>query len=229
MDWREFIGLAATTVIVLALYQKDSMKLRKLNLVGSILMVIYGLLIGALSVWILNGICGLVNLVRIYQGERNYALGAVIVGYQGVGKSTLSSKSYEFIDLESSSFFVDGVRSNDWYIPYCNIALALANQGYIVFVSSHKVVRDQLKKTAWNADVCVYTVSPDAELRDGWIDKLRERYISTKSEKDWKAYRNAEDRYYDNIEEIRDSSFVNICIHSMDYDLESLIRSEVQK
>ena len=70
----------------------------------------------------------------------------VIVGYQGIGKSTLAKNRNGFIDLESSNFFVNGERSPDWYIPYCEIALDLSKQGYDVFVSSHKVVRDELKK-----------------------------------------------------------------------------------
>ena len=32
----------------------------------------------------------------------------IIIGYQGVGKSTLANKDDKFIDLESSSFWVKG-------------------------------------------------------------------------------------------------------------------------
>jgi ABC-type proline/glycine betaine transport system ATPase subunit len=58
--------------------------------------------------------------------------GKVVVGYQGIGKSTLAFHNNRVIDLESSNFFVDGERPANWHIIYCNIARALCKQGYIV-------------------------------------------------------------------------------------------------
>ena len=40
----------------------------------------------------------------------------VVVGYQGIGKSTLAAKDKDFIDLESGSFFVNGDRSYNLWI-----------------------------------------------------------------------------------------------------------------
>ena len=57
----------------------------------------------------------------------------IISGYQGIGKSSLAG-SHNCIDLESGNFWIDGVRDNDWYKPYCKIANHLSEQGYIVFV-----------------------------------------------------------------------------------------------
>ena len=65
----------------------------------------------------------------------------IVIGYQGIGKSTLANKDLRFIDLESGNFWVDGKRADDWYKPYCQIAEHLSRQGYIVFTSSHEVVR----------------------------------------------------------------------------------------
>lgn len=61
----------------------------------------------------------------------HYGTGQIVVGYQGVGKSTLAYHNRSVIDLESSNFFVDGKRDEKWYIPYCNIARSLARQGYL--------------------------------------------------------------------------------------------------
>ena len=69
--------------------------------------------------------------------------GLVIIGYQGIGKSSLAGWN-KCIDLESGNFFVGNKRADDWYIPYCQTALNIANQGYTVFVSSHKEVREFL-------------------------------------------------------------------------------------
>ena len=46
----------------------------------------------------------------------------IIIGYQGIGKSTLAGKDNKFIDLESGNFWVNGERVENWYIPYCQIA-----------------------------------------------------------------------------------------------------------
>jgi ABC-type phosphate/phosphonate transport system ATPase subunit len=42
--------------------------------------------------------------------------GIIIVGYQGIGKSTLAYHNKRVIDLESSNFFVNGERSKDWHV-----------------------------------------------------------------------------------------------------------------
>ena len=142
----------------------------------------------------------------------------IIIGYQGIGKSTLAGKN-NCIDLESGNFWVDGKRADDWYIPYCQIANHLSEQGYTVFVSSHEVVRNELKKS----DQKVYVVCPHLYLKDEWITKLKERYEATGLEKDFKAWKNAEDRYDENIKEILGSGFDSYCIHNMNYELEDII------
>ena len=64
----------------------------------------------------------------------------IVIGYQGIGKSTISHASKgNFIDLESGNFWVDGKRDPEWFKPYCQIALHLHKQGYVVFTSSHEV------------------------------------------------------------------------------------------
>ena len=42
----------------------------------------------------------------------------IVIGYQGIGKSTYSNKDITCIDLESGNFWVDGVRLDDWYKVY---------------------------------------------------------------------------------------------------------------
>ena len=145
----------------------------------------------------------------------------IVVGYQGIGKSTLSNAASKCIDLESGNFWVDGKRADDWYKPYCQIANHLSEQGYVVFVSSHEVVRKELEKV--NEFVCV--VHPSLNIQDEWIAKLKNRYMQTKSDKDYKAYMNAKDRYRDNIIELMTSPFVSYEINSMDYDLKDVVKT----
>lgn len=143
----------------------------------------------------------------------------IIIGYQGIGKSTLAG-NYNCIDLESGNFWVDGKRDENWYIPYCNIAEHLSKQGFIVFTSSHQVVRDRLA----NSEEKVFCVFPSVVLRKPWIQKLKERWERTKLDKDYKAYMNAEDRYADNIIELLDFKNTWI-IHSMNYDLLEIVKN----
>ena len=80
----------------------------------------------------------------------------IIVGYQGIGKSSLAGVG-NCIDLESSNFWINGKRDPEWYKPYCKIADHLSKQGYTVFTSSHEVVRRELM---FCTDEPVYVVFP---------------------------------------------------------------------
>lgn len=139
----------------------------------------------------------------------------IIIGYQGIGKSTLARCNLNYIDLESSNFWIDGKRADDWYKPYCKIAEHLSRQGYIVFVSSHKVVRDELKNCSETVMCCV----PTLELKDFWVNKLFERFAKSQASKDYKAWKNAEDCYEENIKDIADSGFPMIWIDDSEYNL----------
>jgi ABC-type oligopeptide transport system ATPase subunit len=139
----------------------------------------------------------------------------IIIGYQGIGKSTLSQSNIRYIDLESGNFFIDGYRAINWYEIYCNIAEHLSQQGYTVFVSSHKAVRDRLKRSKERV-VCCF---PSLELKHEWINKLYERYKESGLTKDCKAYKNAKQRYTENIYEIKNEGFENIMLTSMNYNL----------
>ena len=71
--------------------------------------------------------------------------GLIIIGYQGIGKSTAAKHIPNSIDLESSLFKIDNKRHEDWYMVYAKIAVNLARQGYIVFTSSHKKVVKEIE------------------------------------------------------------------------------------
>ena len=158
--------------------------------------------------------------------------GVIISGYQGIGKSTLVNERLRvenmFIDLESSNFFIEDsngekVREENWYKAYGNIALSLAEQGFIVFISSHKVVRDYVEKQA-KGKAKLLLIYPNEELQEPWIQKLFHRSITTGLEKDYKAYMGAKTFYLDNIKNLREQECWNkIEIDKMDYDLYSMI------
>ena len=146
--------------------------------------------------------------------------GVIYVGYQGVGKSTVAKKHVSYIDLESGNFWVDGYRQEDWYKVYCAIAKHLMQQGKNVFLSSHEVVRNELKRLGCPATI----ICPSIELKDSWVERLRLRHAKSMEGKDFRAFKNAEDRYTENIQELlSDTYFDHLVIDSIPYDLYKLL------
>lgn len=143
----------------------------------------------------------------------------IIIGYQGIGKSTLAGID-GCIDLESGNFWHNGVRPDNWYVFYCQIAEHLSQQGYTVFVSSHEVVRNRLKKYTKEP---LHIICPAVELEEVWIDKLKKRFEHTKTEKDYKAWMNAEDRYTENIKELLNSGISFTILTDMNYSLKDIV------
>lgn len=143
----------------------------------------------------------------------------IIIGYQGIGKSTLAKDSLEYIDLESGNFWVNGERDEQWYKPYCNIANHLSAQGYTVFTSSHKEVREELK----NSSEIVKIIFPSLGLKTDWLIKLTNRYNESMLEKDYKALINASLYYEDNINDLMNEPFDKIVIDNINYNLRELI------
>lgn len=146
----------------------------------------------------------------------------IIIGYQGIGKSTLAKDSWKYIDLESGNFWINGERDEQWYKPYCNIANHLSAQGYTVFTSSHKEVREELK----NSSEVVKIAFPALELKTDWLIRLTNRYNESMLEKDYKALINASLYYEDNINDLMNEPFDKIVINNIDYNLKKLIEEE---
>ncbi len=152
--------------------------------------------------------------------------GMIVIGYQGIGKSTVASKRDGIVDLESSSFKVDGERNENWYIIYCRIAVSLARQGYIVLISSHECVRSELRKYDPEDKYTVVVICPHYTLMDQWIQRLYNRYIQDRSTKNYAAWKDAEAHFMESIQSLTQGVvFSIIFLNSMDYDLGSLITS----
>lgn len=150
----------------------------------------------------------------------------IVIGYQGIGKSTLAKKLGSFIiDLESSWMKVNGERMRNWADIYCQIAAGLSQQGFIVMVSSHAIVQSILA----HCPEKVMAIYPSLDIKDEWIERLRVRYEDTGKEKDLLAWRSAEEGYVDQIGVLRLSPFVKREISDMDYDLLSFILDESSK
>ena len=77
-----------------------------------------------------------------------------------------------------------------------------------------------------NCSERVIAIAPSIELKDQWIEKLKNRYEASKLDKDYRAYMNAVDRYTENIKEIA-KDCDTVFIRSMTYDIASLIEAHL--
>ena len=154
----------------------------------------------------------------------------IIIGYPGVGKTSLAGRYRQYIDLESSHFNdAFGEKPSGWFIPYCKVAEDLSKQGYRVFVSCHKEVQEYFSKS----NEYVIVLYPTIELKEQWLDRVERRFENDPSMKNKKAMENVE-KYWDiQINSLRNSPFENKLVlkdmnYTLDTEIDSVIWSEHQ-
>lgn len=147
--------------------------------------------------------------------------GLIVIGYQGIGKTSLASDiSNRVIDFESSLFKnSSGYRDPDWYKIYCRQAVSIAKQGFIVCTSSHITVSDEFRIIN-DPQVDILLVYPSLELKELWIQKLAVRSITNPSEKNTAAFLNAYGTYDSSIRDLsRIGYFNHLELDDLDYNL----------
>lgn len=142
--------------------------------------------------------------------------GAIIIGYPGIGKSTLARDTNGYIDLDSGNFHD---KNDTWYLLYCSVAVNLAYQGYTVMISSHKCVQDFFRINKYYFPFEVYVCFPCLALENEWINKLKARSEDA-------AWRRASTCYSKDILDMMISGFPMITITSMGYFLKELIEEK---
>ena len=156
----------------------------------------------------------------------------IIIGFPGIGKSTLAYNNDKFVDLESSYFKPVNNRNDDWVVDYCKLAELLSKNGSIVFISSHKAVRDYIAKM--RTDELVACIFPSERIREQWVKKLEDRYMNSREsckisfydlDKDYRAFIRARDHYDDDIRELYSDDGIPYkwVITDINYDLEEEI------
>ena len=61
----ELIGITATIFVVLSFTFTSEKKIRLVNIVGAILFLVYGFVIGALSIWVANGCLIVIHIYKL--------------------------------------------------------------------------------------------------------------------------------------------------------------------
>lgn len=151
----------------------------------------------------------------------------IIIGYPGIGKTSLAGRYNQYIDLESSNFNdAFGLKPDGWFIPYCKVAEDLSKQGYRVFVSCHKEVQEYFNKS----DEYVMVLYPDIELKEQWLNRVKGRFENDPSMKNKKAMENVE-KYWDiQINSLMNSPFENkLVLKNMNYTLDNEIDNFILK
>lgn len=151
----------------------------------------------------------------------------IIIGYPGVGKTSLAGRYNQYIDLESSNFNnVYGEKTEGWHIPYCKVAEDLSKQGYRVFVSCHKEVQEYFNKS----NEYVIVVYPAIELKEQWLDRIKKRFENEPSIKNDKALESVDKYYNIHIKSLMNSPFENkLKLKDMNYTLDNEIDNVVLK
>ena len=148
----------------------------------------------------------------------------IVIGYQGIGKSTLCQFEKGYIDLESSCFRrINGHRAVDWAETYAQIAEMLSRQGYTVMISSHLAVQ----KALYKSHEYVVAVFPALDIRDLWVEKLKNRWNNSGEEKDRRAYMDAAYNYDKEIGVLMESPFDKGIIENLDYKLFDILWKKV--
>lgn len=151
----------------------------------------------------------------------------IIIGYPGVGKTSLAGRYSQYIDLESSHFNdVLGEKRSGRFIPYCKIAEDLSRQGYRVFVSCHKEVQEYFSKS----NEYVIVLYPALELKEQWLDRVKKRFENEPSIKNAKAPESVDKHYSTHINSLRNSPFENkLVLGDMNYTLDNEIDNFILK
>lgn len=64
-NWTECIGILATLCVLVSFTQSKTSRIRVINSIGSVIFIVYGILISSFSVWFLNAAVLVVNIYKL--------------------------------------------------------------------------------------------------------------------------------------------------------------------
>lgn len=133
----------------------------------------------------------------------------IILGFPAIGKSSYQKdqarcttwEGPRCIDLESSNF----IKDQHWAESYARVASDLSRQGYDVFCSTHKLLRDTLLKMKADGKIDkLFIVYPSLEVYDSWCTRCKNRWYTTKLEKDSRSFARVENFFQADVMEIEE-------------------------
>ena len=156
----------------------------------------------------------------------------VILGFPAIGKSSYQKDQARFtawegprcIDLESSNF----IKKGPWYDSYANLAVDLSNQGYDVFCSTHKLVREALLKKKEDGELDkLFIIYPSITVYNAWLTRCKNRYYTTKLEKDSRSFARVQNFFQADVmeldEEVKAGKYTDAYVIDGPYSLNRII------
>ncbi len=105
MNYIEIIGYIGSVLVALSLMMKNIYYLRRINLIGAATFSLYGLLVNAYPVFVLNGFIALVDIYYILQTKRDKEFFTLLS--LDNGNSPLLKKFLEYYKKDIKQFFPD--------------------------------------------------------------------------------------------------------------------------
>ncbi len=123
MEWQEIVGYTGSLLIALSLMMKNIVRLRKVNLFGASAFAIYGLLVNAYPVLVLNSFISLVDiyyLIDIYRKKDAFSLMPVLDPNHPYLNKFLDFYSYD-INKFSPEFNRNNIEEARYYFILRNL------------------------------------------------------------------------------------------------------------
>jgi len=105
MNYTELIGYAGSVLVAVSLMMKNIYYLRRINLIGASAFAVYGLLVGAIPVFVLNSFISLVDIYYIWDAKRKKEYFTLLPIEQNNGP--LLKKFLNFYQADIKKFFPD--------------------------------------------------------------------------------------------------------------------------
>ena len=67
----EIIGIVATLFVLISFLFTSETRIRQVNIIGAVIFIVYGIIITAHSVYILNGALVIIHIYKLYKGRNN--------------------------------------------------------------------------------------------------------------------------------------------------------------
>ncbi|MFZ1291562.1 MAG: hypothetical protein WAR79_15810 [Melioribacteraceae bacterium] len=103
MNYIEIIGYTGSALVALSLMMKNIFYLRRINLIGAATFAIYGLLVGAIPVFILNSFISLIDIYYIFEMKRKKEYFTLLPIENSHG--SLLNKFFDFYSNDIKKFF----------------------------------------------------------------------------------------------------------------------------
>ena len=71
MDWIELIGILGSVFVLISFLMKEILVIRIINIVGSVIFIVYGIIIGAMATWFVNAALIVVHIIYIIRELKN--------------------------------------------------------------------------------------------------------------------------------------------------------------